>query len=140
VHRWQAYAQTPSFFLLLTVAAPLPAPVSAGYGSAVIPEKGGFETHMSSYELVFIITPTVEDDAVQSQIDVVTGWISQLGGEASKVTPWGRRRLAYPIKKFNEGTYVLVNMQLPPAAVRELETNLKISETFIRHMVVCANE
>jgi small subunit ribosomal protein S6 len=95
---------------------------------------------MSSYELVFVIAPTVEEDAVQSQIDTVTSWISQLGGEVSKVANWGRRRLAYPIKKFNEGYYVLVNMQLPPASVRELETNLKISETLIRHLVVCATE
>jgi len=95
---------------------------------------------MSSYELVFIIAPTMEEDAVQPQIDTVTGWITQLGGEVSKVNIWGRRRLAYPIKKFNEGYYVLLNMQLPTQAVRELETNLKISESVIRHMVVKAGE
>lgn len=94
---------------------------------------------MPLYELVFIVAPTVEDEALQAQVDGVAKRIQQLGGSVSKVDIWGRRRLAYPIKKHNEGHYVLVNMELPPTAVRELDNDLKISEAIIRHLIVRAN-
>lgn len=96
---------------------------------------------MQTYELVFIVAPTVEDgDALQAQVETVSGRVSQLGGEISKVDIWGRRRLAYPIRKFNEGHYVLMNLLLPPESVASLERDLKISESVLRHLVVCANE
>ncbi len=95
---------------------------------------------MNSYELVFIVAPTVEEEGLQPQIDSVTGRITQLGGEVAKVDIWGRRQLAYPIRKFNDGTYVLVNMQLPPESVRELDRDLKLSEPIIRHLIVRAGE
>lgn len=95
---------------------------------------------MRSYELVFIVAPTVEDDGLQSQIDTVTERITQLGGQVSKVDIWGRRRLAYPIKKFNEGYYVLLNLQLSPEAVSAIERDLLLSETVIRHLVVRTDE
>ena len=95
---------------------------------------------MRSYELAFIVAPTVEDDGLQSQIDTVTERITQLGGQVSKVDIWGRRRLAYPIKKFNEGHYVLLNLQLSPEAVSAIERDLLLSETVIRHLVVRMDE
>jgi len=96
---------------------------------------------MPSYELVFIVAPTIEDDvSLQAQIDSVTGRIAQLGGEVSKVDIWGRRRMAYPIQKYQEGHYVLVNMQLPSESVAILDRDLKITEPVIRHLVVRANE
>jgi small subunit ribosomal protein S6 len=95
---------------------------------------------MPAYEMVFIVAPTVEEDGLQAQIDLVTGRITQLGGEVSKVDIWGKKQMAYSIKKFTDGYYVLVNMQMPPSAVTDLDRDLRISETVIRHLITSANE
>jgi small subunit ribosomal protein S6 len=91
---------------------------------------------VNTYELIFIIAPTLEDEALQAQVDSVANRVTTLGGEVSKIDIWGRRRLAYPIKKFHDGLYVLFNMQMPPEAINELERGLKLSEEVIRHLVV----
>lgn len=95
---------------------------------------------MRPYELVFIVAPTLEDDGVQAQVESVTNRVVQHGGEVTKVNIWGRRKLAYPIKKFREGHYVVLNMQCPAEAVKEIERDLLISENVIRHLVVRLDE
>jgi small subunit ribosomal protein S6 len=95
---------------------------------------------VNTYELVFIVIPTVEDEGLQQQVETVTGRIAQLGGEVSKVDVWGRRRMAYPIRKFTDGQYVLLHMQMPPAAVTELERELKLAEPILRHLVIRREE
>jgi len=95
---------------------------------------------MRAYELTFIIAPTVEEDALQPLIDNVTERITQIGGEISNTNLWGRRRLAYPIKKFNEGYYVLLTLQLPPESIKGIERDLLLSETIIRHLFVRIDE
>ena len=57
------------------------------------------------------------------------------GGSVDKVDLWGRRRLAFPIRKQREGQYVLFNVSLNPAATAELERNIRFQETVIRHML-----
>ncbi len=95
---------------------------------------------MQPYELTIIVAPTVEEDALQAQIDTITERIAQLDGQVTNTNIWGRRRLAYPIKKFSEGHYVLFTLQLLPESVKEIERDLLISETVIRHLLVCAND
>jgi small subunit ribosomal protein S6 len=56
----------------------------------------------------------------------------------ASVDVWGRRTLAYPIKNHREGTYVLLNAQMNPASLDELERTLKLSEEIIRYMLVKA--
>ena len=91
---------------------------------------------MSRYEIVFILSPQVPDDQLASSVEKVTKIISSRGGAIESVDRWGRRRLAYPIKHFNEGNYVLARFQLDGAAISELEAQLKVSEEIIRHLVV----
>ena len=95
---------------------------------------------MQPYELTIIVAPTVEEDALQAQIDTITERIAQLDGQVTNTNIWGRRRLAYPIKKFSEGHYVLFTLQLLPESVKEIERDLLISETVIRHLLVCVND
>ena len=95
---------------------------------------------MPDYELVVVLAPTLDDEAAQAQIETITKHIEQLAGQVVKSDIWGRRTLAYPIKKFHEGQYVLFNIQTPASAVAELERSLKLSEQVIRHLVVRANE
>ncbi len=95
---------------------------------------------MRDYELVFIIAPVVEDENVQAVVDRVTGWIEADEGTVTKVDLWGRRKLAYPIQDFSEGTYVLLNAQLKPAALNELERNMKLNTFIIRYLLVRIEE
>lgn len=90
----------------------------------------------NSYELVFIIHPEVADDALDPLINGVTQYITGKDGEVIEVARWGRKKLAYPIKHLMEGNYVLVKFRLDPAANRELENNLKISEKVLRYLLI----
>lgn len=94
-----------------------------------------------NYELTYIISPDVADDEVQAVIDSVNGLVSGKGGTVNEVAiPWGRRKLAYPIKSHLEGTYVVTQMDLAPTAVKEIESTLRIREDILRHLVVTPYE
>ena len=95
---------------------------------------------MRTYELMIIADPTLEEEPLQSEIEAITERITQLNGQVASAKIWGRRRLAYPIKKFNEGHYVLFTLQLLPESVKEIERGLLLSETVIRHLVVCIED
>ncbi len=91
---------------------------------------------MRDYELVVIVSPQVEEERVGSIVERVTSWITNRGGTIEKVEPWGRKRLAYTIKDFREGTYVIIRLKMGPALVDELESSLRISEDVIRHLLI----
>ena len=80
---------------------------------------------MRSYEVVFIVHPDLDENALKGVIDRVQGWITGSGGSIDKVDLWGKRRLAYAIRKQREGQYVLVQAQFAPRFSAELERNLR---------------
>lgn len=90
---------------------------------------------MRRYELMVVIQPDAPEDAVQAIIDRATRSVIDGGGQIVKVSPWGRRRLAYPIGQFREGSYFIVLFDSPPEAVAELERGLNITEEVMRHLV-----
>lgn len=91
---------------------------------------------MRNYELTFIVHPEVEDEGLASVIEKVSQFITAGNGQVTNVNHWGRRRLAYPIQKQREGYYVLMQVQLDPASINELERNLKLTEQVIRYLLV----
>jgi len=91
---------------------------------------------LQDYELVLIISPEVGDEALDATIDSVSKFITGSGGTISNVERWGKRRLAYPIKHFTEGSYVLTQFKLKPALSKEFEANLRISEEVLRHLLI----
>ena len=91
---------------------------------------------LQDYELVLIISPEVGDEALDATIDNVSKFITGSGGTISNVERWGKRRLAYPIKHFAEGSYVLTQFKLKPALSKEFEANLRISEDVLRHLLI----
>ena len=93
---------------------------------------------MRSYELVCVIQPDLDETAFNSVIEKVKGWISESGGTVDKVDIWGRRKMAYIIKKHREGQYVLLNVTMSPTATFDLERNLRYQEPIIRHMLSVA--
>ena len=92
------------------------------------------------YELVVILNPEIGDDAVPNSIQKVEQGITSSGGEVTESNHWGRRRLAYPIKRHMEGNYVVSQVKLDPTTVPELEATLRISEDVIRHLIIRADE
>ncbi|HBI93016.1 MAG: 30S ribosomal protein S6 [Terrisporobacter othiniensis] len=92
---------------------------------------------MKNYELVYVVRPNAEDEVKEAVMNKVQEVISA-NGEVEKVDTWGNKKLAYPIAKFTEGFYVLVNFKASADLPKELDRNLKINENVIRHMIVCA--
>jgi small subunit ribosomal protein S6 len=93
---------------------------------------------MRKYELICVIQPDLDEAAFNGVVEKVKGWISESGGTIDKVDVWGRRKLAYIIKKQREGQYVLLNMTMNPSATSDLERNLRYQEPIIRHMLSVA--
>ena len=90
---------------------------------------------MREYELVFVVHPDLDDSAFKELVDRVKSWITDGGGQVSKVDLWGKRKLAYPIRKQKEGQYVIMKTQMSPAYCSQLERNLRLQEPVLRYLV-----
>jgi small subunit ribosomal protein S6 len=95
---------------------------------------------LSPYELMYIVKPELDDQAVQQEIEKVGQLIQTNGGQVKKVTPWGKRRLAYSVKDQREGYYVVQEFDLDQSKIAEVERVLKISDTVFRHLLVRQDE
>jgi len=91
---------------------------------------------MHDYELVAIISPEVDEDAVSKIVEKVTQSINSRGGAVDEIKNWGKRKLAYPVKKFMEADYVLARFKLMPKSVRELESEIGTIGDILRYLVV----
>ena len=91
---------------------------------------------MRRYELMLLFRPDLEDDKLQAAVEKVTRAIVNAGGALTKVSPWGKRRLAYEIQHFRDASYFLIHFDIAPSAVREIERGLLISEEILRHLVI----
>ena len=90
---------------------------------------------MNPYELLLIITPDHDENEAEALTNQVKG-IIEGGGTLLKVDPWGKKRLAYPIRKRSEGYYVLYIFECVPNFVSELNQSLHVIEAILRYMVV----
>ena len=90
---------------------------------------------MRRYELMLVMRPDTADEQVETVVDRATRSVVGSGGQVVKRSPWGRRRLAYPIGQYREGSYHIILFDAPPAAVNEMERGLNISEEVMRHLV-----
>ena len=91
---------------------------------------------LHDYELVLIINPEVVEEKFETAIDNISRFIAGKGGVVADIERWGKKKLAYPIKRFVEGSYVLARFKLEPAFGKELEANLQISEEVLRHLLI----
>lgn len=98
---------------------------------------------MRKYEMLTIFHPQLADEDLTNAVAQVAGYVTNVGGEVTETlrdTPWGRRRLAYPIRvesqDLREGFYVLYNFTMDAARNADVERNLKLNERVLRHMVV----
>ena len=91
---------------------------------------------MRDYEVMWVVAPTETDEAVAALVKHYEEMLVGLGAELVKTEVWGRRKLAYTVKKFREGTYILFVLKSPPEPIKELERRFKMTEAVIRFMTV----
>ncbi len=78
----------------------------------------------------------MEEEAIKAMVERFTNLITAEGGQVETVEEWGKRRLAYPIKKFREGYYIQMNFSADSELPRELERNYRITDDVIRYIIV----
>lgn len=95
---------------------------------------------MRKYETVFILHPSLDEEAVKANVEKFKGVIENGGGVVENVDNWGKRKLAYEIKKVNEGYYTLINFNASPELPKELDRIFRITDTVIRHIIIVSEE
>ena len=91
---------------------------------------------MSSYELVFIAAPELDEEGLIALVQKFTALVQGLGGQVAQVESRGKRQLAYPIRKHREGYYYIAQLQIGAESLKELERSLKLNEQVIRYLIV----
>ena len=91
---------------------------------------------MRHYEVMVILDPDLEERAVAPLIESFLSVVRNGGGSVEKVDTWGRRRLAYEIKKKPEGIYSVIDLQAEPAVVKELDRQMNLNESVLRTKVL----
>ncbi len=95
---------------------------------------------MNHYETIYIVNPTLDDDSLKEAIDKFSDLIKKLKGSIVKVNEWGKRKLAYDVKRFDKGAYVVLDFCALPKMVTELERNLKLDDRILKYITVKIDE
>ncbi len=91
---------------------------------------------MKLYELTVIINPTLDDSAVQAEIDKIEKQITGAGGKIEKIERWGIRRFTYRIAGHHQGNYILFLFSSKPGLSAEIERNMRINENILRFLTI----
>ncbi len=95
---------------------------------------------MPLYESVFIARQDISSAQAEALVETFADIITNSGGTVSKKESWGLRNLTYRIKKNRKGHYALLNIDAPPAAINEMERNMRLSEDVLRYLTVRVEE
>ena len=93
-----------------------------------------------TYEIMFIVRPDVEEAEIDKLIEGFSANVTNGGGEVKSVEKMGRRRLAYTVRKFNDGFYILLNIAAEGSLITEIERRLRVSEQVIKFITVRMDE
>src|SRR6185437_13931841 len=93
-----------------------------------------------AYEIMFIVRPDVEEAEIDKLIEGFSANVTNGGGEVKSVEKMGRRRLAYTVRKFNDGFYILLNIAAEGSLITEIERRLRVSEQVIKFITVRMDE
>lgn len=98
---------------------------------------------MREYELMVVVVPQLAEEDLNGALNQVSGYITQSGGEVAQVlkeNPWGRRRLAYPIRNnsqdVRDGFYAVYRFRGESESIVDLERNLRLNDKVLRHIIV----
>ena len=90
---------------------------------------------MNNYETIIIVNSNLEDAVIKSTIEKINDLVAK-HGKVESIEEWGKKKLAYPIEKQNEGYYVLMNFSSNPDFIDELERVYNITDEIIKHIIV----
>ncbi|ANH37684.1 30S ribosomal protein S6 [Nocardioides dokdonensis FR1436] len=91
---------------------------------------------MRAYEVMVILDPSLEERTIQPSLEKYLNVITNDGGTVESVDVWGRRRLAYEVKKNAEGIYAVITLNAEPATVKEFDRQLGLNEAILRTKVI----
>ena len=91
---------------------------------------------MRKYEVMVILDPNLEERTIAPSLDAFLSVVKKDGGTVDKVDIWGKRRMAFEIKKHAEGIYAVIDLQAKPASVQELDRQLNLNEAVLRTKVL----
>ena len=91
---------------------------------------------MNKYELALVLSTKLDDEAKQAEFNKVTDLLARFGGTVEKVDDWGKRRLAYEIKKETEGFFSFITFDAEPTAPAEIESRIRIMENVLRYLII----
>jgi small subunit ribosomal protein S6 len=91
---------------------------------------------MLRYETIYIADSTVSEDETDELIKGIEQLTQSANGQVLKVEKWGKRRLAFPINRHEEGIYVLLVIECPPSLVKELDRRYRMNDRILRHLTV----
>lgn len=95
---------------------------------------------MRFYECILIIYPSVPEEEIDNIIDMAKEMITSQKGEILKLDKWGKRKLAYDVKKERYGFYVFMYFKALPGSIKDMERKFKLHEKILRHMIVNVEE
>lgn len=95
---------------------------------------------MKAYELLFIVAPTIDDEARAGVMKRIETTITDAQGVVDNVDNWGKRKLAYEINGLSDGDYTLIDFHTDPQSIAELDRVLRINDAVVRHMIVARTD
>jgi len=95
---------------------------------------------MNQYELGVIVSTKIDEESQKIELDNIQELVSRFGGTIDKIDTWGRRKLAYPIQKQNDGFYSFITFSSESGTPAELESRIRILENILRFMIVKVSE
>lgn len=90
---------------------------------------------MENYEGLFIINPNIKEEEIKSVCKIISDSVAKNGGNVKKEDIWGKRQLAYPVKKFKEGFYYKLDFTAPTASITKLEEACSLNSDILRTMI-----
>ena len=93
-------------------------------------------SELTDYEMMVVIKPELDDEKLDAAVANINRIITNRASAVSEIERRGKKRLAYPIKHFAEGNFVLAKFKMKPASGKELEKELEISEDILRHLLI----
>ena len=91
---------------------------------------------MKKYELAVVLKPELDEETKAAEMQKVQDLITRFGGTIEKIDDWGKKRLAYPIQKVNEGFYIFVDFAAAGTTPAEIESRVRIMENVLRYLIV----
>ncbi len=95
---------------------------------------------MSKYELAVVLSAAITDEERTAALDRVKEYITRAGGTITNVDEWGKKKLAYPIRKMTEAFYTFIRFEAEASAPAQVEENVRLMEQVVRFLCVSKEE